>query len=168
MILTLALVSAACGGGGSDGSSASDTIASRPTDETLTTTGPTPTDETSTPTEPVTSDEPAAARFVEAHMANGADTSADAPDPNTYTDTFAADAPGLYVVYLLDGDADVDITWSRDGQQLLAKSQHTPGGTWAEYHVTPAPGGFEPGQWEVVLEIAGSGEREVLAFTVTS
>lgn len=107
------------------------------------------------------------ASFVEAHMASSVDTSADEPDPSTYTDTFAVDHPAIFVVYLLDEDAEVLITWSLDGEELLQGSQQAPGGGWVEFHINPEPGGFEPGQWEVVLEIVGGDDREVLAFTVT-
>ncbi len=154
MTLALALVIAACGGG-ADGSSA--------------TTESTVADESSATTESTVADagESGQASFAEAHMAGSVDTSAEEPDPSTYADTFAADEPGIFVVYLLDADAEVDITWNREGEELLRNTQQTPGGRWAEYHINPAPGGFLPGQWEVVLEIVGGDDREVLTFTVS-
>jgi hypothetical protein len=153
----LAVVIAACGGG-DDGSST--TTESTVADESPSTTESTVADESSDGAS-------SQASFAEAHMAGSVDTSADEPDPSTYTDTFAADEPGIFVVYLLDADAEVDISWNREGEELLRNTQQTPGGRWAEYHILPAPGGFAPGQWEVVLEIVGGDDREVLTFTVT-
>lgn len=107
-----------------------------------------------------------AASFREAHLAAEVDTSADEPDPDTYTDAFAADEAAIFVVFLLDADAEVEIIWKREGSVLLRDSLQTPGERWAHHRITPPDGGFVPGQWEVELSIYG-GDREVLPFTVT-
>ncbi len=110
------------------------------------------------------------ARFAEVHMAANVDTSGDEPDPSTYTDTFAADDASIFVVFLIDADADaeVEVTWSRQGKEMRQQSQQVPGGRWAEGHILRPSGGFEPGKWEVVLEIVGGDDRKVLTFTVTT
>jgi|GEM_PF-6735825 len=119
-------------------------------------------------TEPDGSDDAATdVVFLEAHMAANVVLSADDPDPSSYTETFAADKPTIYVVYRLDGDADVELIWSREGQEAYRSTFVSPGQTWVEFHITPAPGGFTPGEWELVLEIVGGEDRVVLPFTVT-
>jgi len=106
------------------------------------------------------------ARFDEVHMAANVDTSGDEPDPSTYTTTFAADER-IFVVFLLDAAAEVEVSWSRQGKEMRQESQQVPAGQWAEGHIIPPSGGFEPGKWEVVLEIVGGDDRKVLTFTVT-
>ncbi|MGZ5297993.1 MAG: hypothetical protein ACXWEZ_13875, partial [Actinomycetota bacterium] len=64
-------------------------------------------------------------------------------------------------------DAEVDITWVFEGEESVHDSLQVPGEQWAFHQITPEPGGFEPGRWEVVLEIVGGDDREVLPFTVT-
>ncbi|MCA1736853.1 MAG: hypothetical protein LC739_12330 [Actinobacteria bacterium] len=105
--------------------------------------------------------------FLEAHMAANVDLSVAEPDPSNYTETFAADEPAIYVVYMLDGDADVELIWSHEGQEAYRSTFVSPGERWVEFHITPAPGGFTPGEWELVLEVVGGEDRVVLPFTVT-
>jgi hypothetical protein len=111
--------------------------------------------------------------FGEAHMASVADASREEPDPATYTSTFPASANAIYVVYRLKEGVGgrVTATWRQQGQVVMANDpgRQLPGdGTWAFEAITPPPGGFPLGSYEVELKIAETGETRTLSFAVTS
>jgi hypothetical protein len=105
--------------------------------------------------------------IAEAHLVDEIDDSADEPDPSSYTDSYTTDAPAIYVAFKLDRDAEgtVELTWSVDGEVASEASIDVGAGTlWAWGGITPAPGGFNPGDYEVRLEL--NGDVETLEFTV--
>lgn len=105
--------------------------------------------------------------IAEAHMASEVVESADGPDPATYTTTFESDAPGIYVVYRPESGSvgTVQLTWLLDGEvQLEGELDIDEDTTWAYGGITPAPGGFETGDYEVIVELGG--DEETLEFTV--
>jgi hypothetical protein len=111
------------------------------------------------------------ADFAEAKMASGVDTSREDPDPASFTTSFPPDAPAVYVVYrLTEGDGGhVIATWKREGQVLRTdESRNVPGGRWAFGAITPAPGGFQPGSYELILTIQGTAASRTLPFTITA
>jgi hypothetical protein len=108
--------------------------------------------------------------FAEAHMASAVDASRDEPDPATYTAAFP-DTAAIYVVYRLQEGAAgrVTIAWKQGGVVLFEDEQTLPAdGTWAFNAITPPPGGFPTGTYEVELRIAETGELRTLSFTVHS
>lgn len=117
-------------------------------------------------------DEPAEAtggRIVDAAMASEVDTSLSAPDPDWYTDTFTSDTPTIYLIYRVESDTDetVGVTWRADGQIVAEGEFNVPvGSTWAYQSLNAPPGGFPPGDYEIELEVLGSGDTEVVTFTV--
>lgn len=105
--------------------------------------------------------------IAEAHMASEVVESADGPDPETYTTTFPSDAPGIYVVYRPEpGSAGTaHLTWLFDGEvQLEGELDIDEDTTWAYGGITPALGGFETGDYELIVELGG--DEETLEFTV--
>ena len=105
--------------------------------------------------------------IAEAHMASEVVESADGPDPATYTTTFESDAPGIYVVYRPESGSvgTVQLTWLLDGEvQLEGELDIDEDTTWAYGGITPALGGFETGDYEVIVELGG--DEETLEFTV--
>lgn len=105
--------------------------------------------------------------IAEIHMVAEIDQSTDAPDPSTYVTSFTADAPAIYVAFRLDSGAEgtVELTWSIDGVVAREATLDVPAGTtWAWGGITPAPGGFEAGDYEVRLEL--NGDVETTEFTV--
>jgi hypothetical protein len=108
------------------------------------------------------------ADFAEAALASGVDTSREGPDPASYTTSFAHDAAGIYVVFrLTEGEGGrVVATWRKDGVVVHEQDQSTPGGRWAFMAITPAPGGFVPGEYELTLRVDGTANTRVLPFTV--
>lgn len=105
--------------------------------------------------------------IAEAHMASEVVESADGPDPATYTTTFESDAPGIYVVYRPESGSvgTVHLTWLLDGEvQLEGELNIDEDTTWAYGGITPALGGFETGDYEVIVELGG--DEETLEFTV--
>jgi hypothetical protein len=110
------------------------------------------------------------ADFAEAALASGVDTSRERPDPASYTTSFAHDAAGIYVVFrLTEGEGGrVVATWRKDGVVLHEQDQSVPGDRWAFMAITPAPGGFLPGEYELTLRVDGTGNTRVLPFTVAA
>jgi hypothetical protein len=108
------------------------------------------------------------ADIAEAALASGVDTSREGPDPASYTTSFAHDAPGIYVVFrLTEGEGGrVVATWRKDGVVVHEQDQSVPGDRWAFMAITPAPGGFIPGAYELTLAVEGTDKRRVLPFTV--
>ncbi|MEP7081592.1 MAG: hypothetical protein ABI841_01305 [Chloroflexota bacterium] len=105
--------------------------------------------------------------IAEAAMATEVDESLDDPDPSTFTTSFTTDAPAIYVVYKPDSGAvgTVDITWLIDGEVEFESTFDVDENTsWAYGGITPASGGFAPGDYEVRLEL--NGDEETLEFTV--
>jgi hypothetical protein len=73
--------------------------------------------------------------------------------------TFSVGAPRIYMIYELEegSTGTVTITWRKDGEPLFAARTfdwtETTAVAWA--WITPAPGGFAPGSFDVVIEFAG-------------
>lgn len=103
--------------------------------------------------------------IAEANMATEVDESLDTPDPSTFTTSFPTDAPAIYVVYEPAGAGTVSLTWLQEGEvQYEATLDVFDDTTWAWGGITPPGGGFEPGSYEVRLEL--NGEETTVAFTV--
>lgn len=105
--------------------------------------------------------------IAEVHMVDEVDQSTEAPDPSTYVTSFTADAPAIYVAFRLDSGAEgtVELTWSVDGAVASEATINIQAGTtWAWGGITPAPGGFDAGDYEVRLEL--NGDVETTEFTV--
>lgn len=114
------------------------------------------------------SEEPTALRGIaDASVASEIDQSADAPDPSTYVTSFTTDAPTIYVVYRADDGAEgtVSLTWLIEGEVAFEETfEMTADISWAWGGITPPSGGFEPGSYEVQLEL--NGDVEAIPFTV--
>lgn len=106
--------------------------------------------------------------FAVAATASDVDLSQTAPDPTTFTTTFPTSATRIVVVYqLADGvQGEVLVTWISGGEVLIEDSLTMPDGGWGSNWITPPAGGFEPGGYEVVLELVGTGGSVTLPFTV--
>jgi hypothetical protein len=144
----------------SPGATATATATASPTPEPTDSPSPTPTEAT----EPPSGDDP----FELAATARDVDTSAAEPDPATYTSTFPADAPTIYVVYRLRSglSGTVNLTWRKDGQLVLERSFAIPEGRWGYGGVNGPPLGFPVGDYEVELELTETGGSRTLQFTV--
>jgi len=107
--------------------------------------------------------------IAEANMASEVDESADAPDPSTLVTSFTTDAPTIYVVLRLDEGAEgtVNLTWLIEGEVAYeATLDLTADTSWAWGGITPPNGGWEPGSYEVQLEL--NGDVETVRFTVAA
>jgi hypothetical protein len=118
-------------------------------------------------TEP-TADIPSDA-FLEVAMADEVDVSVDALDPAWFTDEFTANSPAINVVFRLPAGTSgtINATWTLEGDELFNheffyQSDHE----WAYMAITPAPGGFPVGDYEVELVLDDDVARVVLDFTV--
>ncbi|MDP9467854.1 MAG: hypothetical protein M3P32_03830 [Chloroflexota bacterium] len=73
--------------------------------------------------------------------------------------TFSVGAPRIYMIYELEEGSlgTVTITWREDGEPLFPARTfdwtETTAFAWA--WITPAPGGFAPGSFDVVIDFAG-------------
>ncbi|MGH2384823.1 MAG: hypothetical protein ACRDGB_07230 [Candidatus Limnocylindria bacterium] len=88
-------------------------------------------------------------------------------DTSTFQSSFPADASAIYVIYDLSpgSDTTVNFTWRQDGAVIITQEfDWTPDTTSAWANITPPSGGFEPGSYEVEIELTG--ERRTLAFTI--
>jgi hypothetical protein len=107
--------------------------------------------------------------FAEAATTAEIDPAADAPDPATFASSFPSDAPTIYVVFQLQVGVggEVQIVWTM-GPELLAEDTLTlpDDGTWAYHAITPPPGGFTPGSYEVSLTLVSTAETRTVPFTV--
>ena len=108
--------------------------------------------------------------FVEVAMADEVDVSIDAPDPSWYTDQFTTASSAVYVVFRLpvDTSGTVHATWSSEGTELFShdffyESAHT----WAYMAITPPPGGFSAGAYQVELVLDEVVASVVLDFTIS-
>ena len=160
--LSLAIVAGGCGGG--DEEPAAEPAA------------PVETTASSVPSPTVVEDasaEPSAAvseaRIQQAATTAEIDPNADAPDPTTYQQRFDASVEVIYVVYRLEEGVggDVLVTWTRDGTTVNESTRTLPSdGGWA-YEGYPAPtGGYDPGQYEITLQVVGGGDPTLLQFEV--
>lgn len=105
--------------------------------------------------------------IAEANMATEVDSSLDTPDPSTYSSTFTTDASAIYVVLRGDDGAEgtVELTWLFEGDVVFEASLEMAADTpWAWGGITPPGGGFQPGNYEVRLEL--NGDVETVPFTV--
>lgn len=113
-------------------------------------------------------DEPSGTEGIaDASMASEVDESNDAPDPSTFVTSFTTDAPSIYVVFQTDEGAagTVNLTWLIEGEVAFeATLDVTADTSWAWGGLTPPSGGFDPGSYEVQLEL--NGDVETVAFTV--
>lgn len=90
-------------------------------------------------------------------------------DAATFQSTFPSDASEIYLVYDLapGSDTAIHFTWRQDGEPLLSQDfDWTPEITWAWANITQPSGGFEPGAYEVEIELVATGERRTVAFTI--
>ena len=84
------------------------------------------------------------------------------------TSTFSVGAPRIYMVYELDegSTGQVTITWRENGVPLFPARtfdwSDTTAFAWA--WINPAPGGFAPGNFDVVIEFAG--DSVTVPFTI--
>lgn len=116
-------------------------------------------------------DEPAtgSGTIVNAGMALEPPASGGELDTSAFRSSFPADASAIYVVYDLtpESDTSVKLTWRQDGEMIITQDfDWTADITWAWANITPPPGGFEPGSYEVEIELAATGERRTIAFTI--
>ncbi len=116
-------------------------------------------------------DEPAtgSGAIVNAGMALEPPPSGGELDPAAFQSSFPTDAPSIYLVYDLEPNSEtaVSFTWRQDGAVIITQDfDWTPDTTWAWAYITPPSGGFEPGSYEVEIELAATGERRTVAFTI--
>jgi hypothetical protein len=82
--------------------------------------------------------------------------------------TFSVDDARIYMVYELDegSTGPVTITWRQDGEPLFPARvfDWTDTTTFAWGWINPAPGGFLPGDFDVVIEFAG--DTVTVPFTI--
>jgi hypothetical protein len=84
------------------------------------------------------------------------------------TSTFSVSSPRIYVIYELEegSTGQVTITWRENGVPLFPARTfewtETTAFAWA--WINPAPGGFAPGKFDVVIEFAG--DRVTIPFTI--
>jgi hypothetical protein len=112
---------------------------------------------------------PGTEAFAEAATTAEIDTSAEAPDPATFASTFPSDSPTIYVVFQLQEGVggEVRIVWAMGAEVLAEDSLTLPDdGTWAYHAITPPPGGFAPGSYEVSLTLISTAETRSVPFTV--
>jgi len=107
--------------------------------------------------------------IAEADMASEVDESADAPDPSTFVTSFTTDATSILVVFRTDEGAEgtVHLTWLiEDEVAFEATLDVAADTTWAWGGITPPSSGWEPGNYEVQLEL--NGDTETVQFTVAA
>jgi hypothetical protein len=107
--------------------------------------------------------------IAQANVALEVDESADAPDPSTFVTSFTTDAPTIFVVFRTDEGAEgtVHLTWLiEDEVAYEATLDVTADTTWAWGGITPSSSGWEPGRYEVQVEL--NGDVETVPFTVTA
>ncbi|MGH2384833.1 MAG: hypothetical protein ACRDGB_07280 [Candidatus Limnocylindria bacterium] len=105
--------------------------------------------------------------IAEASMASEVDESADAPDPSTFVTGFTTDAPAIFVVFRADQGAEgtVNLTWLIEDEVAFEATLGVAADTtWAWGSITPPSSGWEPGSYEVQLEL--NGDVEIVRFTV--
>ncbi|MGH8936241.1 MAG: hypothetical protein ACRDXD_08280 [Acidimicrobiia bacterium] len=100
----------------------------------------------------------------EAHTASSADFALPAPDPATFTSTFAP-FDTIYVVYQ-GVVGEIRVTFRRGAEVLGEGSNTVPEGNWGANWLSPPSEGFPPGSYEVVLEALETGVTVTLSFTV--
>jgi hypothetical protein len=113
--------------------------------------------------------EPGSGAIAEAGMALEPPDSSAPLGPGTFQSTFASDAAAIYVIYELAPDSAtlVTFTWRREGEVLITQSfDWTSEITRAWAYITPPGGGFDPGSYEVELQLEATGESRVVPFTV--
>ena len=116
------------------------------------------------PTEPA---EGSAVSFRLTRTTAQIDRDADKPDGFEFSDTFSADTERVYVVYAcVGGDANVKATFAREGTVVAEGAQRTPRGNWGFFFLPAPDAGFEPGEYQVQLEIQGTDVIEQLEFTI--
>lgn len=106
---------------------------------------------------------------AEAYTASEVDQSADAPDPSSFVTSFSTDTPAIYVVFRTDEGAEgtVSLTWRIEGEVAFEASLDVAASTtWAWGGITPSSSGWQPGSYEVQLEL--NGDIETVPFTVTA
>ena len=94
----------------------------------------------------------------------------DPPPQSEAEDSFGTDGR-IWVVYRLDPDVTdaVLITYYYEGQAATDESRldYDEATTYAWGYLDPGSGGFDPGDWEVVLELEESGDRVTVPFEVS-
>jgi hypothetical protein len=166
-ILVSACSSTPAGSPGAAASSPTAAATATATPEATATASPTPTaTATSAATEPLSGEDP----FELAATAKEVDTSKEVPDPSTFTTTFAADTPTIYVVYKLKQglSGTVKLTWRKDGQLVLEQSFALPEDRWGYGGVNRPSPAFPTGNYEIELELAETGGGRTLQFTVAA
>lgn len=112
---------------------------------------------------------PSGDAFLEVAMADEVDTSLEAIDPAWFADEFTSSSSAINVVFRLPAGTSgtIKATWSLEGDELFNheffyQSDHE----WAYMAITPAPGGFPVGDYEVELVLDDDVASVVLDFTV--
>ena len=94
----------------------------------------------------------------------------DPPPQSESEDSFDPDGR-IWIVYRLDPDVTdtVLITWYYEGQAATDASSldYAEDTTYAWGYLDPGSGGFDRGDWEVVIELQDAGDRVTVPFEVT-
>jgi hypothetical protein len=90
-------------------------------------------------------------------------------DTSAFQSSFRTDTAAIYLVFDLvpNSQTAITLTWRQDGEVIITQDyEWTPDTTWAWAYITPPSGGFEPGSYEVEMQLAATGERRSVLFTV--
>jgi hypothetical protein len=110
-----------------------------------------------------------ASAFTVLQTASAADSSKSAPDPSTYTKTFATSAPAIYVVFTLRSGltGKVICTMTANGTDLIQPItiDYGTANAWGDFKITPA-GSFPAGDYVATVTFTPTGEARTFEFTV--
>ncbi|MCA1736851.1 MAG: hypothetical protein LC739_12320 [Actinobacteria bacterium] len=108
--------------------------------------------------------------FTMAEMATEVDDSASGPDPSWFADEFSPQDSPIYAVFqLAEGTSgQIVATWSREGEELLVyEFFYAESYSWGYVGLQNGGVPFEPGAYQVAIELDDDVARVILDFTVT-
>ena len=112
---------------------------------------------------------PPGGAFTLLRMATGADASQPAPDARTFTTSFPAKAPALYVIFALRTGlaGKVSCAITANGAQAVPPITLSYGRTnsWGDFRIS-SRGTFVVGSYRAILTFASTGEVATVDFTV--
>jgi len=109
--------------------------------------------------------------FLDVEMANNIDTSASAPDPAWYTDTFTTSDSVIYAVFRLEEgtSGQVGAVWTYEDEQVVLTHEffYDEADQWGYMGMTAPAGGFTSGNYQLELTLDGDAARVLLDFSIT-